>query len=407
MKKLLLFMTAVALGTLGTQAAKMDDTQAVATGYRYGNSFIFVENGVTFSVYPDGEFDFYMDNRVNVGIGAQIGNVGITFNSGYDYNPFVQYDDYGAVIQVENIPIYYDYYGRVSQIGDVDIHYNNGRVRRIGGLHIYYNGAALSHYTGYINIHNRHYVYRPFHGYFTRPAIGFCNVYTKPYRRYYAPVRYTYYVPYRNNQRRAYATIGKQYRDYNQGRRAEIYRNDKRVAVRQDNNLGRRSQLGRSNRVAQGVQDNGSAKAVSRSATNATQGSSVGRATTHTQRESTPKRPSATAQRQDIPNNGIRQGGVGRSGEATARSANPRTQAPQGNSRTVTKKEVVRTPTQSKVTQRRVSTTPNGRTVTKSSTTVQRPEARKSSPAVKQSSGNTVNRSGSARTSSSRSSRGN
>src|SRR5690606_41900752 len=72
LKKLLLFMTAVALGTLGTQAAKMDDTQAVATGYRYGNSFIFVENGVTFSVYPDGEFDFYMDNRVNVGIGAQI-----------------------------------------------------------------------------------------------------------------------------------------------------------------------------------------------------------------------------------------------------------------------------------------------------------------------------------------------
>ncbi len=228
----------------------MENTVSNSTIRGYGNSFIFVEDGVTFSVYPDGEFDFYMDSRVNVGIGAQIGNVGITFNSGYDYNPYVQYDDYGAVIQVENIPIFYDYYGRVSQIGNVDIWYNNGRVRRIGGLHVYYNGGVISHYTGFINVYNRYYVYRPFHRYFARPAIGFCNVYTTPYRRYYRPVRYTYYAPYRYNTRRAYAHAGKVYRNDNHYRRDNIYRNDKRVTVR-DNSVRRSGNNGRSNKYVE------------------------------------------------------------------------------------------------------------------------------------------------------------
>ena len=68
MKKLVLIIAAVLLGVPSIHAAK-ESTSVVTTTYRYGNSFIFVENGVTFSVYPDGEFDFYMDNRVNVGVG--------------------------------------------------------------------------------------------------------------------------------------------------------------------------------------------------------------------------------------------------------------------------------------------------------------------------------------------------
>ncbi len=123
MKKVVLIIAAVLFSTAHTKAA---------TGLGYGNSFIFVENGVTFSVYPDGEFDFFIDNQVNVGVDARFGNVGVTFNSGFNYNPFVQYDDYGAVIQVENVPIFYDFYGRVSQIGGVDVLYRNNRVRRFG-----------------------------------------------------------------------------------------------------------------------------------------------------------------------------------------------------------------------------------------------------------------------------------
>ena len=244
MRNLLLFFSALILGTSGVMAmGTVEDKVAERNAYRYNDSFIFVENGITFSVYPDGEFDFYIDNRVT---GRRNG---VTFNSGYDYSPYAQYDDYGAVVQVENVPIYYDYYGRVTQVGDVDIRYNNNRVRSVGGMSVFYNRRGLYDYhTGYINVYNRHYVYRPFHAFFARPIIGFNLVFNKPYRRFYSPVRYTYYNPYRYNTRRAYAKIGNTHR-YNKVRsnRSKIYRNDNRVTVRSSASRNNRSVSKRNN----------------------------------------------------------------------------------------------------------------------------------------------------------------
>ncbi len=240
MKNVILILTAIVMGTFGARAETTKDGLALDRAVRYDNSFIFVENGITFSVYPDGEFDFFIDDRVNFGANVNFGRTQVTFNSGYNYDPFVQYDDYGAVIQVENVPIYYDYYGRVSQIGDVRIRYNNGRVRRIGGLNVYYNNRGFySHTSGFINIYNRHYVYRPWHAYFARPAVGFCLVYNRPYRRYYEPVRYTYYRPYQYNRRHAYARIGHQYKYKPSRKRESVYRNDRRVSVRDNRSYTR------------------------------------------------------------------------------------------------------------------------------------------------------------------------
>lgn len=363
MKKFVPFLAVIFLA-LGAHAAEVSKERLVPNSIRgYGNSFIFLENGVTFSVYPDGEFDFYIDNQVNIGVGARIGNVGITFNSGYNYNPFVQYDDYGAIIQVENVPVYYDFYGRVSQIGGVDVWYRNGRVRRLGGLNVFWNSGVFSHYTGYINTYNRFYVYRPFHRWFARPAVGFCTVWDNPYRRYYNPVRYTYYRPYRYNHRRAYYTFGRNYRDhsngysYNNSRRAKVYRNDKRVAVRSDRGRSNRSYSGRNN-VAE-------RRTVSRS--------NQGRLITNRNRVSTDRSRSNTV----------------RNGSATTRSnrANSvarRTVATTPRSSTVTKREVTRTPEQRTVTRR--STTYNkpnsrgSRSIANSERTVQRSSVRRSTP---------------------------
>ncbi|MGS0527797.1 hypothetical protein ACU8V7_24035 [Zobellia nedashkovskayae] len=213
MKNLVLLFSALIFSTSGVMATStVEDKVAERNAYTNNDSFIFVENGITFSVYPDGEFDFYIDNRVT---GRRNG---VTFNSGYDYSPYAQYDDYGAVVQVENVAIYYDYYGRVTQVGDVDISYNNNRVRSVGGMSVFYNRRGFYDYhTGYINVYNRQYVYRPFHAFFARPIIGFSLVFNKPYRRFYSPIRYTYYNPYRYNTRRAYAKIGNTHR-YNKVR---------------------------------------------------------------------------------------------------------------------------------------------------------------------------------------------
>src|SRR5690606_20293780 len=170
----------------------------------YGNAFIFVEDGIEFSVFPDGQFDFNLmryANNENVSYGSN--NFNLNFNSGYNYNPYVQYEEFGAIIQIENTPIFYDYYGRIIQAGNVNIHYNNnGYVSRVGGLRVFYNNFnVFTHFTGFINIYSRHYVYRPWHRYYVVPAPNYCVVYNRPYRRYYEPVRYVYTRPFYNNYR--------------------------------------------------------------------------------------------------------------------------------------------------------------------------------------------------------------
>jgi hypothetical protein len=190
--------------------------QSMANGYAninsYADAFVFDEMGITFSVYPDGEFDFYLpaDQQSTT---VSNGFVNVTFNSGYNYDPYVQYDDFGAVIQVENVPIWYDAFGRVDQIGDVRISYRSQRVCQVGGLYVYYNPyGQYAYHTGFINTWNPYFVYRPYYVCFARPVINLCFVRTVAYRQYYTPVRYAYYRPYVQNVRPCYATVGHTYR---------------------------------------------------------------------------------------------------------------------------------------------------------------------------------------------------
>jgi hypothetical protein len=181
-----------------------------------GSAYIFQESGVEFSVFPDGQFDFsYLGNshggQIEVVVSST--NVSMSFNAGRDYELFVQYDDYGAVTQIENVPIYYDHYGRITRAGNVDIRYNNRRIVRVGGLFVNYN--QYGHYistSGFINTDNRFYVYRPWHAFYVAPFFSNCIVYDYPYRRYYQPIRYSY----------------TNHRNYYQNRHRTAYRNARR-----------------------------------------------------------------------------------------------------------------------------------------------------------------------------------
>lgn len=174
-----------------------------------GSSYIFVEGDVEFSVFPDGQFDFVYvgpQNASQVTIISPNGNV--SYNAGYNYDTYVQYDSYGAVIQIENVPVYYDEYGRISQAGNVEIRYNDRRIVRVGGLRIIYNNYGyFSHCSGAINVFNPYYVYRPWHMYYARPLYTHVIVYDYPYRRHYHPVRYSYHdhlIYYKNRGSIAY-----------------------------------------------------------------------------------------------------------------------------------------------------------------------------------------------------------
>ncbi len=375
MRNLVLLFSALILGTSGIMASSTKENKvAERNAYRYNNSFIFVENGITFSVYPDGEFDFYIENQIS---GRRNG---VTFNSGYDYSPYAQYDDYGAVIQVENVPIYYDYHGRVTQIGDVDINYRNGRVRRVGGMYVYYNHRGYYDYhTGYINVYNRYYTYRPFHRFFVRPSLGFCLVFNRPYRRYYSPIRYTYYNPYRYNHRRVYAKIGREHK-YNRVRRdrASIYRNDRRVAVR-DN--GRRSERLRSNRTVSrtnGKQFRNNDQASRRNVSTPNNGRVRNNSSVRSSRSDKIAGRTAVNRTKRIESRTVRRG-----------DARP------SNNRTVTKRSTtVRSPQRNTVSKRSVTRTPDRKTVRRSTTTYKTPKR----STARQSSKPTTSRSRSAST---------
>lgn len=176
--------------------------------HTYSSAIIFTEQHIDFAIYPDGQFDFYIQNsKPNAQLVINTPHVNISFNSGYNYNPYIQYDDFGAVIQIENVPVFYDYYGRVSRIGNIFIDYNLGRLQRVGNMYLVYNPAGIfMGYQGYINPYNRTYVYKPQHKHFRKPPAQHRIVYTRPYRSYYQPKRKSYksFKKYYKNNTDAY-----------------------------------------------------------------------------------------------------------------------------------------------------------------------------------------------------------
>ncbi len=233
MKRILfLFAGLVALSTNAFGTNNVSSETEISSHHRitdYGNSFIFSEGGIEFSVFPDGQFDFFMPNYgPNVSIGVNRPGFNMSFNSGYDYNPYLQYDNFGAIIQIENTPVYYDYYGRVNQIGNIFINYNRlGNITSIGGLNIYYRNNRFFRYDGFINNFNRRYVFRPWHQFYSVPAVNFCIVNRNPYRQFYRPTRYVYYRPYRNNVRDFNINRRRTNRSNNATRYAQTPRNER------------------------------------------------------------------------------------------------------------------------------------------------------------------------------------
>ena len=192
------FLTLVTLTLFGSVTAA-----TVPTHLRTGNSFVFNEQGIEFAIFNDGQFDFnVLRQRQNFVQFSNHNGLNISFNTGYDYSAYIQYDNYGAVIQIENTPVYYDYYGRISQAGSVQIRYDfRGRVAWIGNMRINYDRNNNSHYIGYVNRQHRYYTPSVWYSYYRVPNYQYCVIYKRPYRRYYTPIRYHYERPYRNNRR--------------------------------------------------------------------------------------------------------------------------------------------------------------------------------------------------------------
>jgi hypothetical protein len=172
----------------------VDNATAADLRHGYSNSFIFQEGAIEFAVFPDGQFDFNYVNQISqVNFRVNRPNARFSFNSGFNYNRFVQYDTFGSVIQIENTPIFYDSFGRIIQAGNISINYNHGFINRVGNLNVSYSRPGIIFRTsGFINSFNRFYVYRPWHSFYDVPFANNCIVWNTPYRMIYNPVRYNW-----------------------------------------------------------------------------------------------------------------------------------------------------------------------------------------------------------------------
>ena len=94
MKKLVYLLVAFFLTGTTAIATTTNANYYSSFARGYGNSFIFVEQGIEFAVFPDGQFDFNV-NRYGPNFSAysNFNGVSISFNTGHSYDAYVQYDD--------------------------------------------------------------------------------------------------------------------------------------------------------------------------------------------------------------------------------------------------------------------------------------------------------------------------
>ncbi|WP_299684587.1 hypothetical protein [uncultured Dokdonia sp.] len=156
MKKLVVLVV-LFLGGMTAQANEVTNLDhANTTGIRYNvpQKIKFVQRGVKFIVFPNGEFDFKFLNPQHHGRRGY-NAPGTTYNN--RRRGYVSYDYYGNVTKVGRNYIYYNRNCDVNQIGNVTLRYRNGRLVRVGNLRIFYNRyGEIAHTEGHV-IYNDHY----------------------------------------------------------------------------------------------------------------------------------------------------------------------------------------------------------------------------------------------------------
>lgn len=179
MKTLGLLFTVLLTGLTTVTANELptlDGTDATTLSrYHQAQPIMFVERGIEFIVFPNGDFDFntawsngydntysndvFFRTTSNTRRGAVTTNRGPRTSSAYDYygpsGVQIVRDRFGNVRRVGNVFINYDYYGRVNRIGSVFINYYRNRLVQVGGLKLYYNKhGKFTHTRGQVNRHS-------------------------------------------------------------------------------------------------------------------------------------------------------------------------------------------------------------------------------------------------------------
>ena len=146
MKNFTLLAASILIMTSAANATALKTTTDVVFTTHYNNNepISFIERGIEFFVFTNGDFDFNTRPDDSNGdyqyksAGRRSANVKKD-NLPLNYGVLVEQDSFGRVRRVGNTFINYDYNDRVTRIGSVYIKYNQFTLVQVGGLKIIYN----------------------------------------------------------------------------------------------------------------------------------------------------------------------------------------------------------------------------------------------------------------------------
>lgn len=138
MKKGIFLTIGIFIATLSINAANLKSTE----NYYKNRSVNFVENGIAFTVFTNGSFNY--DTNVFLHRNERR----------FRQNIIIDRDYLGRIAFINNIPIRYNNRDRVTRIGDVTIRYNRGRIINVGYLDISYNRYGEPIFFGSVRRNN-------------------------------------------------------------------------------------------------------------------------------------------------------------------------------------------------------------------------------------------------------------
>ncbi|MCF6128823.1 hypothetical protein L1S35_04010 [Flavobacterium sp. AS60] len=145
MKKITLLVASILLvGSVANASEIIKKTgEEKRMRFSFDEPISFIERGIEFFVFPNGEFDFNTRPEDSQGDyfykGAGKRGTTVQARGPINYGTRIEHDSFGRVRRIGNTFINYDSRDRVSRIGTVYMKYNRTALAQIGGMRIIYN----------------------------------------------------------------------------------------------------------------------------------------------------------------------------------------------------------------------------------------------------------------------------
>lgn len=135
---LLLTMFVMVSSVEATEGINPTERNGFINNRYYDEAVSFVERGIQFHIFLNGEFDFNSRNLRNRRVR-------------------ISRDFRGRINRVGNVFIRYDFRGNVRRIGSVNMNYNRGRLTNVGNLRIRYNRWGDPRFYGQVRFNDYYY----------------------------------------------------------------------------------------------------------------------------------------------------------------------------------------------------------------------------------------------------------